>query len=134
MQMGVSDVVGVVGLARRLVVGAVLAAALLGCTQATLDLQPAQLPGAVVGQAYDVTIGATRSDGSIDMKTSLSLDSGSLPPGLSLRQGYYAGTSGIDGTPTTAGTYTFKLRANGGACAMNGCVFGLRDYTLLVNP
>ena len=122
------------GSLRRLIVGAVLAAALLGCTQATLDLQPAQLPAAAVGQAYDVTITATSPQGVSITQTSLSLDSGALPPGLSLRQAHASGTSGIEGTPTAAGTYTFKLRANGGACTMNGCVFGQRDYTLVVNP
>ncbi|MEA2676550.1 MAG: large repetitive protein [Chloroflexota bacterium] len=113
-------------------VGILLALALVGCTTSTLDVQPGQLPGATVGQAYDVTITATSPEGVSNEKTALSLDSGELPPGLSLRQGNP--TSGIEGTPTTAGTYPFKLRANGGACTMGGCVFGLRDYTLVVNP
>jgi hypothetical protein len=119
---------------RPVVIAAVLVTALAGCTTSTLDVQPAQLPPAAVGQAYEVTITATGQNGNSDSKTALSLDSGALPPGLSLRQGYNSASSAIAGTPTTAGTYTFKLRANGGACAMNGCVFGLRDYTLVVTP
>jgi hypothetical protein len=117
---------------RRLVVAAVLVTGAAGCTTSTLDVQPAQLPAAVTGQPYEVAITALGEGGVSDAKTALSLDSGSLPPGFSLRQGSSGGTSAIVGTPTTAGTYTFKLRANGGACTMSGCVFGLRDYTLVV--
>jgi hypothetical protein len=64
----------------------------------------------------------------------LVLDNGALPPGLALRQSYESPPAAIAGTPTTAGTYTFKLRAKGEGCTMAGCPFGERDYTLVVAP
>jgi hypothetical protein len=56
---------------------------------------------ATIGASYSQTFSTTNSQGT----TSLSLASGTLPPGLTL------GTSTLSGTPTTAGTYNFTLRA-----------------------
>jgi hypothetical protein len=54
------------------------------------------------GQSYSANVGATASG-----TVSYSLFDGELPPGLAINS-----TSGlITGTPTTAGTYTFRIRA-----------------------
>ena len=58
-------------------------------------------PSATTGASYSQTFTTTNSQGT----TSLDLVSGTLPPGLTL------GASSLSGTPTTAGTYTFTLRA-----------------------
>lgn len=121
------------GPARHLIVGAALALALIGCTvNATFNVMPEQLPGATVGQVYEVAITAIYPEGGNVPTLSLTADSGALPPGITFRHTYQGGAA-ILGTPTTAGTYTFKLRATGEGCAMNGCPFGVRDYTLVVS-
>jgi Putative Ig domain len=117
---------------RHLIVGAAFAGAFVGCTTATFNVQPEQLPNAAVGQAYEVPISATYQEGGNVPTLTLSITTGSLPPGLSLRHTYQGPPAAIVGTPTTAGTYSFKLRAGGEGCAMSGCPFGERDYTLVV--
>lgn len=62
------------------------------------------LPGGKVGAAYSQTLAATGT-----APISWTLDSGSLPNGLTL-----SGNT-ISGTPTTAGTFTFKVKAANGA-------------------
>jgi len=59
------------------------------------------LPNGVVGTAYNQTLTATGNT-----LITWSRDSGTLPAGLSL-----AGTGVISGTPTTAGTSTFTVKA-----------------------
>jgi DNA-binding beta-propeller fold protein YncE len=56
---------------------------------------------ATIGANYSQTFSTTNSQGT----TSLSLTSGTLPPGLTL------GATSLSGTPTTAGTYNFTVRA-----------------------
>jgi hypothetical protein len=117
-----------------LLAGAAFAVAVVGCQSASYTVQPAQLPNAAVGQAYEAAITAAYPDGTPVDSFALVLDSGALPTGLSLRQSYESPPAAVTGTPTTAGTYTFKLRVNGGSCTMAGCPFGERDYTLVVTP
>lgn len=62
------------------------------------------LPGGKAGAAYSQTLAATGT-----APISWTLDSGSLPNGLTL-----SGNT-ISGTPTTAGTFTFKVKAANGA-------------------
>ena len=61
------------------------------------------LPNGTVGTAYSQTLAATGSDTS-----TWSIESGSLPAGLSLNES----TGEITGTPTAAGTSTFTVKAN----------------------
>jgi len=65
---------------------------------------PAALASATVGAAYRQTLSATGAT-----PITWSITSGSLPPGLSLSQ---AGV--ISGTPSTAGKYSFTIRAQNG--------------------
>lgn len=62
------------------------------------------LPGGKAGAAYSQTLAATGT-----APITWTLDSGSLPNGLTL-----SGNT-ISGTPTTAGTFTFKVKAANGA-------------------
>lgn len=62
------------------------------------------LTGGVVGVAYSETIDETQ--GGVPPYT-FSIPSGALPAGLSLN----STTGAISGTPTTAGTSTFTIRA-----------------------
>lgn len=67
-----------------------------------LSLSPSSMPQGAVGQAYLVELRPSGGDGNI----SVSISSGSLPPGLTL------GTSPprISGTPTEAGSFRFIVR------------------------
>jgi len=112
--------------------GVALALAVIGCQSASFNVQPAALPTATVGQAYEADITATNAGGTNVDSFTLVLDSGSLPPGLALRQSYDTPPAALAGTPTTAGTYMFKLEVKGGECTMGGCPFGAREYTLVV--
>lgn len=87
-----------------------------------IELVPATLANGLIGTPYSQTIGANAF---VQGTVSLSLESGSLPPGLSL-----AGVT-IVGTPTTAGTYTFTLR---GIDTMNPDIhyYDLETYTITV--
>jgi len=58
---------------------------------------------AVVGSGYTQALTTTNSQGTV----SFEVFSGSLPPGITLN----AGTGTLSGAPTTAGSYTFTLRA-----------------------
>lgn len=62
------------------------------------------LPGGKVGEAYSQTLAATGS-----VPITWSLESGSLPAGLTL-----SGNT-ISGTPTAAGTFTFTVKASNAA-------------------
>jgi hypothetical protein len=68
-----------------------------------LSVTTTTLPNGAQGAAYSTTVQATGGQAPY----AWSLISGALPPGLSL-----SATSGtISGTPTTAGTFNFTLRA-----------------------
>jgi uncharacterized protein (TIGR03437 family) len=83
-----------------------------------ITITPASLPSAPLGVSYSQNLDATGGRPFY----SFSLLSGNVPPGMSV-----ANYGGIVGTPTTAGSYTFTVRA----IDVNNC-FGDRTYTLNV--
>lgn len=70
-------------------------------TSSVLAIVTSDLPDAIVGVAYGRTLAAFGGDPDF----SWLLDSGSLPPGLSLNQ-----SGSITGTPSTAGTFNFVVK------------------------
>ncbi len=91
---------------------------------------------ATVGQYYMATLNISPSNAEYTMTSD-----GNLPPGLSLSQNpipaclvgaacpaYYHNTYTLSGTPTTAGTYTFQLKA----VDTNGNI-GTNTFTITVN-
>ena len=84
-----------------------------------ITLSPSTLPNGTIGAAYNETITAT---GGTPTYT-FDVVSGSLPPGLSLSL-----TGALTGVPTTAGSFTFTVRATDA----NQC-FGSRVYTIDIN-
>ena len=87
---------------------------------AAIVVNPATLPGGSVGSAYSRTISATGGTGT---KT-FSLSAGTLPVGLSLN----ATTGVISGTPTSAGSSSFTIRATDSIGAI-----GTRAYSVTIN-
>ncbi len=67
-----------------------------------LTITTASLPDGKVDKSYSQTLKATGGSGDYEWTRS----SGTLPPGLSLN----ASTGRISGTPSKAGTYTFKIK------------------------
>ncbi len=67
-----------------------------------LALSPATLPAATVAKEYSATITATGGKAPY----TFSLDSGALPPGLSL-----ASSGVLSGKPTKSGTFSFGVQA-----------------------
>ncbi len=78
-------------------------------TPAPPDITTTSLPDGTVGVSYSETIGVTGGTAPI----TFSVLSGSLPGGLSLD----TSTGEISGTPTTAGSYSFTIRATDDAAA-----------------
>jgi uncharacterized delta-60 repeat protein len=87
----------------------------------TVNFTPATLPNANVGTAYSQTIVAT--DGTLTYTLALA-EGDSLPAGLA----FEATTGLISGTPTTADSSTFTIKAT---AASGGCT-GTKEYTLTV--
>jgi uncharacterized protein (TIGR03437 family) len=83
-----------------------------------ITLNPGSLPTATVGQSYSQNITATGGDSPY----TFTVVSGSIPPGM-----FFGSSGAIGGTPNTAGTYNFLVRATDG----NGCT-GQRAITLTV--
>ena len=81
-----------------------------------ITINPASLPDGLVGLAYSRNLSAFGGQAPYNY----TLFVGSLPPGLSL-----SSTGVISGTPTTAGSYSFTVRARDA----NIC-FGARVYTI----
>ncbi|AGA68428.1 cell wall-binding protein [Desulfitobacterium dichloroeliminans LMG P-21439] len=81
------------------------AAVYVGSALVAPSITTTNLPGGTVGTAYSQTLAATGST-----SITWSLDSSSLPAGLTLA----AGTGTISGTPTTSGSVTFTVKATNG--------------------
>ncbi len=87
----------------------------------TIVVNPATVPGATVGVAYNQTF--TGSGGTAAYTFAVS--AGTLPAGLSLD----ATTGALTGMPIAAGTFNFTVRATDAAAFA-----GTRPYTLVVAP
>jgi hypothetical protein len=76
-------------------------------TKGAIAVVPTKLPKATVGTAYDGLFAAQESNGA----PRFSLESGSLPPGLTLQaDSAYHSAADVTGTPTKAGKYTFTIK------------------------
>ncbi|MFV0460011.1 MAG: putative Ig domain-containing protein [Actinomycetales bacterium] len=84
---------------------------------ATVTVDPATAPNGTVAMPYSQTF--TASGGTSPYTYDVS--SGTLPPGLSFTDGT------LSGTPTTAGTYSFTIRAQDSMLA-----YGTRAYTVVI--
>jgi len=89
----------------------------LNVTCPTITLNPASLPGGTLGAAYNQPVTASPAGG-----YNYSVTSGALPPGLTLN----AATGQLTGSPTTAGSFNFRIAASSGSCS------GVRDYSVTV--
>ena len=90
----------------------------VGAASVTLTLSPTTLPAGTVGAAYNRTITATGGTAPYTFTKS----AGTLPAGLSLTS---AGV--LSGTPTTAATYSFTIKATDSAANT-----GTRAYSVTV--
>src|SRR5262249_3766212 len=68
----------------------------------TITVKPSSLPDGTLSATYNQTISATGGSGSY----TFSKLSGNLPPGLTLTS-----NGGLSGKPTTAGSFTFTVKA-----------------------
>jgi hypothetical protein len=93
----------------------------MGCPTITVSPNTATLTAGTVGTAYTQTFMQTGGAGAITW----SVSAGSLPGGLTLNPG----TGVLSGTPSTANTFNFTIRATDA----NQCT-GQRQYTLTINP
>ena len=89
-------------------------------TPAPVVVNPASLPGGAVSAAYSQVVSATGGIGTYTFSRS----AGTLPAGLLLN----ATTGAITGTPTTAGTRNFTIRATA-----SGGGTGTRAYTVTIS-
>jgi hypothetical protein len=85
-----------------------------------LAISPATLPAGTAGTAYSKTL--TANGGTAPY--SWVVASGTVPPGLALSSGGV-----LSGTPTTAGTYTFTVRATDSASPAN---VATKTYTVTI--
>lgn len=88
-----------------------------------LSIDTLSLPGGTVGSNYSQTIVTSGASGEVDF----SLQSGSLPPGLSLVSSGET-TASVTGTPTQAGSFTFTVHAEDVVDETN------RQFTIVINP
>jgi hypothetical protein len=86
---------------------------------AAVAISPGTLPDAVDGNPYSQTLTGANGSGPY----SFSISSGALPPGLTL-----TGGGSLNGTPTTAGSFSFTVSATG-----IGAAIGTKTYALSVH-
>jgi hypothetical protein len=98
------------------------------CGGNPLTFYPAQLPEAVNGQNYQVSITVTGNKTPVGQ---IGVDSGTLPAGLNLSYERGQNSAVISGTSQSVSTYNFTI----GAWCMGtnkGGQTGHKDYTLVV--
>ena len=96
----------------RYAVAALFAAAGLLSGQQALQIVTDTLPNGTVGAAYLQQLTTSGGNCQGDGTASSSIDSGSLPPGLSVTSPSNTKQWSIGGTPNLAGTFTFTLRVS----------------------
>lgn len=95
---------------------------------ASAQLSPSSLQGATIGVAYSVQI---QDPGVEDgAEVAWGLQSGNLPPGLTLNTGTMAATTTISGTPTEAGSFSFTVEAQYNDSAQ---ILNTQNYTIVVS-
>jgi len=92
-----------------------------GCPAISVNPANATLTAGTVGTAYSQTFTQTGGVGAVNFTVS----AGALPTGLTLN----SSTGVLSGTPTTANTFSFTVRATD----VNNCT-GERAYSLAINP
>jgi hypothetical protein len=90
----------------------------------TISITTTTLPDGTMDQAYSQTIQTADATGAV----TFSVQSGSLPPGLSLATGTIAGATTVSGTPTQDGTFSFTIQA---ADSLNTAT---QQFDLLIQP
>ena len=73
-----------------------------------LEFSPAELPPASVGVPYSATIAVLHNDTDIG---DISVESGTLPPGIALHYTSPQNTATLAGTPEEAGLFEFTIAA-----------------------
>jgi CSLREA domain-containing protein/uncharacterized repeat protein (TIGR01451 family) len=91
-----------------------------------ISLSPTTLPNGIAGASYSQAI--TVQNSPLGLSYNFSVSSGSLPPGLSINP-LTAQVGALQGTPTTAGTYNFSIKATE---STSGC-FAEQAYTLIID-
>jgi len=108
---------------------AVALVAVVGCTDQALEFSPTTLPDAQVGAPYAVTITVSQARTPVG---GAFVDEGALPAGLDLALAKDpADTIRITGTPTVAGSYSFRVSVWCYGTQVAGET-GNQEYTLVV--
>ena len=115
-------------LAAAMAVGAAVA---LVPAASALDIADGEPPAGTVGVAYSFTWKMSEGSGSYPM--TWSIESGSLPPGLTLSTSNDTRSATASGTPTKAGSYSFYVvvkdkPGSGGPPSTE------QKYTIVINP
>ena len=110
---------------------AVGAAVVLAPTASALDIADGEPPAGTVGVAYSFTWKMSEGSGSYPM--TWSIESGSLPPGLTLSTASDTRSATASGTPTKAGSYSFYVVVKDKPGA-GGPPSTEQKYTIVINP
>ena len=94
-----------------------------------LEFDPAQLPAAQLGVPYEATITV---QGNVTPMFLFDIVEGSLPDGLTWEYHEHDDFAKISGTPSRAGTFTFKVSASCLGTNVSGQT-GEIEYTIEVN-
>jgi hypothetical protein len=93
-----------------------------------LIFSPAKLPGAVVGEAYELEISVSDN---VTPVLRIEIEDGDLPPGLEFIFEERTGFATIRGVPEAAGEYHFSVFASCYATSVSGQT-GKHEYVIVV--